>query len=290
MYRFLFRPRWLAFHALVIAVVVAFISFGFWQLDRLEQRRDFNTLLTGRLDEPVLTASQLNQSITAADTDPTLIADLEWRRTVLPGDYLGDERITIVNRSQGGRAGDNDVVAFAIDGVDDQLILVNRGFVPLDAEAGPPPAGPVVIEGILRLSEERGLGQLGDPATGDLEIAQRIDLERLDPQFDGRLLPVYLDLRATTPSSTSLTPDDPASAAEFPQPVALPELGDGPHLSYAVQWFIFATAVAIGWVLAVRRSVRRRRHAMTAADTTTDTTASLDSTTTPASREESVAH
>ncbi|NDA77412.1 MAG: SURF1 family protein, partial [Actinobacteria bacterium] len=42
-------------------------------------------------------------------------------------------------------------------------------------------------------------------------------------------------------------------------PLALPELSDGPHLSYAIQWLIFSAAVVIGWVLAVRWSVSRRR-------------------------------
>ena len=41
--------------------------------------------------------------------------------------------------------------------------------------------------------------------------------------------------------------------------MSLPELTEGPHLSYAVQWFIFSAAVAVGWVLAVRKSVNARR-------------------------------
>ncbi|KGA10281.1 MAG: hypothetical protein GM46_5615, partial [actinobacterium acAcidi] len=33
---------------------------------------------------------------------------------------------------------------------------------------------------------------------------------------------------------------------------------EGSHLSYAIQWLIFATAVIVGWVLAVRKSVANR--------------------------------
>ena len=43
-----------------------------------------------------------------------------------------------------------------------------------------------------------------------------------------------------------------------PQPIAEPELGEGPHLSYAVQWFLFSAIAAVGWFLAVRRSHRVR--------------------------------
>jgi hypothetical protein len=46
---------------------------------------------------------------------------------------------------------------------------------------------------------------------------------------------------------------------DLPEPVATPDLGEGNHLAYAVQWFIFAIAVAVGWVLAIRRSIATRR-------------------------------
>jgi cytochrome oxidase assembly protein ShyY1 len=53
-----------------------------------------------------------------------------------------------------------------------------------------------------------------------------------------------------------LIESSPPEPEPFPEPVAAPELSEGSHLSYAVQWFVFATAVAVGWVLAVRRSAR----------------------------------
>jgi cytochrome oxidase assembly protein ShyY1 len=55
----------------------------------------------------------------------------------------------------------------------------------------------------------------------------------------------------------ALEQSDPAESALL-ESVPLPGLDSGPHLSYAIQWLIFATAVAIGWVLAVRWSLRRR--------------------------------
>ena len=50
-------------------------------------------------------------------------------------------------------------------------------------------------------------------------------------------------------------------ATPYPAPVTLPELDDGPHLSYAIQWFTFSAAVVVGWVLAVRKSIRTRQAA-----------------------------
>ena len=55
-----------------------------------------------------------------------------------------------------------------------------------------------------------------------------------------------------------LTESDPPEPGGPLEPVAEPSLDEGPHLSYAVQWFIFSALVAIGWFLAVRRSRRVR--------------------------------
>jgi cytochrome oxidase assembly protein ShyY1 len=63
------------------------------------------------------------------------------------------------------------------------------------------------------------------------------------------VVPVFLDLIESDPDST----------AADPEPIPLPELSNGPHLGYAFQWFIFAACVAVGWALAVRRSLAKRR-------------------------------
>jgi cytochrome oxidase assembly protein ShyY1 len=54
-----------------------------------------------------------------------------------------------------------------------------------------------------------------------------------------------------------LNHSEPPESGAFPEPIAEPELGEGPHLSYAVQWFLFSALVAVGWLLAVRRSLKR---------------------------------
>jgi cytochrome oxidase assembly protein ShyY1 len=238
---FLLRPKWLAFHLLVVTGIVAMINLGFWQLRRLDERRDFNATVEARFDEPVVALDTL----LGPGVDPD---DIEWRPVTASGTYVPDEGLVVVNRSQNGRAGENVVTPLRLD--DGRILLVNRGFVPLGTTVTAPPSGVVTVEGIARPSEERRTGQLSDPAEGELTEVQRLDLERLAPQLPGEVVPVYVDLLRSSPA------DDPAL-----QPVTRPDLSEGSHLSYAVQWFIFSAAVAVGWVLAVRRSiaVRRRR-------------------------------
>ena len=145
-----------------------------------------------------------------------------------------------------GRAGDLVVTPLELD--DGRILLVERGFVPLDTDSAAAPSGDVEIVGRLRPSQERRRGQLSDPAEGDLTAVQRIDIDRLAGQLPGPVVPMYVELVSSTPAETG----------PFPEPIEVPELDEGPHLSYAVQWFIFAVCVAVGWVLAVRHSLRSR--------------------------------
>jgi cytochrome oxidase assembly protein ShyY1 len=243
MFRFLISPRWIAFHLLIIATVVAFVGFGFWQLDRHEQRQEFNSRLLARIDQPSVPIADVQAALASG----TAVEDLEWRPITASGTYLPDEQLVVVNRSQLGRPGDNVVTPLQLE--DGQILLVNRGFVPLGT---PPPSLPgpeVEVRGLIRVSQVRQRGQLTDPSDIRLTEVQRIDIDRISEQLPATPVPFYLELEASRPSES--TP--------FPEPVIRPELSAGPHLSYAMQWFIFALAVVVGWVLAVRRSAQRRR-------------------------------
>ncbi len=243
MYRFLVRPRWLAFHALCLLGIVVMVNLAFWQLRRLDERREFNATVSARIDAPVRSLDEL----LPPDAEPTTsdaVDDLEWYRVRASGTY-GDGQVIVINRSQGGQAGQNVVTPLRLD--DGRWLLVNRGFVPLTAEVPTAPAGTVVVEGRLRASQQRGFGQVSDPSEGVLTEVRRIDVERLRQQLDGEVVPLYLDLVASRPAE-----------GDLPVPVPEPDLSEGPHLSYAVQWFIFSAAVAVGWVLAVRWSLRTR--------------------------------
>jgi cytochrome oxidase assembly protein ShyY1 len=240
MYRFLFTPRWIAFHLLVIAAVVAMINLGFWQLRRLDERQAFNEAVSSRIDLPP-------EPITDVVTMPNLRLGVEWRAVEASGTYLPDEQFVVVNRSEGGVAGDLVVTPMQLD--DGRILLVQRGFVPLGETAAPAPTGEVDIVGRLREPQVRRRGQVSDPEEGELTEVQRIDFERLSPQLPGYPVPMWVELVSS----------EPAETGPFPHPVAVPELTEGPHLSYAVQWFIFSIAVVVGWVLAVRKSLNDRR-------------------------------
>ncbi|HEX5950122.1 MAG TPA: hypothetical protein VFZ96_03895, partial [Actinomycetota bacterium] len=60
------------------------------------------------------------------------------------------------------------------------------------------------------------------------------------------------------PLAMQLEEQSPAQDGDMPVVVPRPELDEGPHLSYAVQWFIFATIALVGFVVLARREARDR--------------------------------
>ncbi len=241
---FLLRPKWIAFHVLVFVAIALMISLAFWQLRRLDARRAFNDTVTERIDQAPVPFDDL---LPEAIAEPTAV---EWRQVTVSGDYLADQ-IVWFNRSQDGLAGSN-VLTALVDG--QSTVVINRGFVVLGDDVPDAPSGAVEVLGRIRVPQGRQLGELTDNTDGPLSEVRRVDLERLDAQLPGELAPVYLDLIGSIPNIT----------ASDPVPVPPPTLDEGPHLSYAVQWFIFSTAVLLGWVLAIRRSIATRERKLAA--------------------------
>ena len=99
------------------------------------------------------------------------------------------------------------------------------------------PAGRVTVTGLALPPD-----QVSDPAVVSPAIVTRIDLGRSDLPY--RLLPVYVLLQSQAPAQAS------------PEIVAPPGFDDGPHLSYAVQWFSFATIAVVGCVVLLVRDRR----------------------------------
>ncbi|WP_420453519.1 SURF1 family protein [Ilumatobacter sp.] len=243
MARFLLRPRWLGFHALVLAAIVVMANLGFWQLDRLDERREFNAVVAARSERDPVPVGEVLDRLADGELDPE---SAEWIPVTVTGTYSADQVIEF-NNSQGGRAGDDVLSALVTDG---PTVVVNRGFVPLGFDLPAAPSGSVEVLGWIRPSEERDRGSLTDADDGStITEVRRIDLDLLARRFPGEVAPVYVQLIASSPP---VGPGDP-------DPVTPPDLGEGPHLGYALQWFTFAVAVAVGWVLAVRRSLAQRR-------------------------------
>lgn len=241
-YRFARRPKWIFGHVLAIVAVVGFVNLGFWQLRRHDERAAENSVVEER---GAATAMPLGELLARHGPAPEA---LEFRRVVLIGKYVPDEEVLWQARTLRGVSGHDVLTPLATER---GVVLIDRGWVPIDATGPPvaeasPPSSEVQVVGLIRRGSTRsGLGPR-DPATGRLDRVSRVDIARLRQQVTGDLFPFYVLLES----------QDPTQAGSLPLPQDPPEVGSGPHLSYAVQWFVFAAIAAVGYPVLLRRTAR----------------------------------
>jgi surfeit locus 1 family protein len=175
---------------------------------------------------------------------------LVYRRVSVSGTYETEREVLLAARTLDGRAGHHVLTPLRTE--DGLLVVVDRGWVPLEESDPPvaaaaPPSGVVEVDGLLLPSEPaRRAGAFGDGS--GLEFVSAVDLDRLGGWLGEPLAPL----------SVRLQDQRPGNAGALPVPAPLPETNEGNHLSYAIQWFLFAGVVAVGFPLLVRRTARDR--------------------------------
>lgn len=242
------RPSFRKIALLVVTIVVAgvCVRLGFWQLGRLHGRRDINAQIAAGFAQP----PQQLTNLLAQATDPHQLA---FRRAEAAGTYDPAHEVILYGRtSAGGDTGNQVLTPLLLD--DGTALLVDRGWVPL-AQGEPPvggpaaaPSGRVDVAGVLFPPDAETATAAG--ASPVLQVT-KIDPGKLGAQLPYPILPVYLVLQEQRP----------AQAGGLPEPAPLPELTEGPHLSYAIQWFAFATIAVVGYGVLVRRDRREGRGA-----------------------------
>lgn len=218
----------------VLGLAALFVRLGFWQLDRLEERRLDNLSGETRLEaEPVELETLLAEG-------PDLEA-IRYRRVTVRGTWDLSHEVLIRSQVHLGQAGFHVVTPLVFD--NEGAVLVNRGWVPLTMEQPPvtaePDGGEGEIEGWVALTQTKPALGPEDPA-GQLTVFNRVDIGRIMEQTPYDLAPVYvvaLGERGT----------------DLPVPVTPPDFANaGPHLGYAIQWFGFALIGVVGFYFLLR--------------------------------------
>lgn len=234
--------RWLLLAAFVVALGFTFVSLGNWQLDRLDQRRDRNANVV---------AHEHAQAIPFERAFGRTIAESDqWQRVEVTGTFLADKQLQVRYRSLGEETGWE--LLTPLQTAAGQTVLVDRGFIARPAaEDFPkvypaPPSGEVKLVGYVRRNEQ------GKPnATSVAENTVRlINSDAIAPWLGRPLVNGYI---------SALTVDPPQSGDL--KPITPPPLDEGPHLSYALQWFSFAAIAGFGLVVLIRNDVRDAKKA-----------------------------
>ena len=242
--RRLASPGWVASHLFALAMVVLMVNLGFWQLRRLDERRANNAAIASAMSQA---PSDIAAYLDSRGLPP------EFTAVAAKGVYLPDAEVRIANRSRGGQPGF--WLATPMELADGRAVAVVRGWVPrrsvvgLDDRSAAPPPGEVTVAGLAFDSVEGGRVGVTDP--GETPEISRMDLVRFEEVSGVDVEDVWIRLRAQSP----------AQPEGLPEPVPDPKLGEGPHLSYAFQWFFFSAGTVVVYALILRRAVRGRQEA-----------------------------
>ena len=234
--------RWAFMTAFVVALGFTFVNLGQWQLDRLDQRRDRNASTAEHENAPI-------QSFEEAFGQPILDSD-QWQRVEVRGTFLADKQLQARYRSFDGKTGWELVTPLQTAG--GQVVLVDRGFV--ERPAGQdfpkvfpaPPAGEVHVVGYVRRNEQGNTNQM----TPTENTVRLINSDTLTQELGLPLVNGYLSLIEVTP----------AQSAEL-VPITPPPPTEGPHWSYAMQWFAFTAIAGVGLVILIRNDIKDRKRA-----------------------------
>lgn len=231
--------RWSLLIAFVAVLGVVFVAMGEWQLDRLAQRRERNATTIANEQSPVRPYEQVFTHLIA---DPD-----QWQRVEARGTFDADHQFIVRYRSNGNLDGYEVVTPLqTASGV----VLVDRGFIPLPrgvqipSTAPAPPTGEVTVVGHVRRNE-KGRRAAITPVDNQMRL---INSDAIATTLPYPIKSGYIGLLTVQPEQSG----------GF-QPIQLPDLSEGPHFWYAVQWFMFTAIGVAGIIVFIRADLRARR-------------------------------
>lgn len=236
--RALFSRQWLLPTVAVVAGMIFLARLGFWQLDRLEQRRERNAaLITALESEPV----DLNEA-----TLPDDLVSLKDRDVLAQGEFDFMYQGIVKLQTFQGQPGVNLVAPLVLAG-GKTAVLVDRGWVPETANrADYDEPGPITINGYIALTQT--INRTGASSTITDELAwYRVDIDAIQVQVPYKLLPVYI---RQAPEEDNQKPPLRTEREV--------DLSEGPHLGYAIQWFLFSTILGVMYIALVNKDLPKK--------------------------------
>jgi cytochrome oxidase assembly protein ShyY1 len=213
-----------------LALVILCLWAAQWQYHRGVDRHARNSVISAQSQLPTIKFQDLSDDI----------ATYEWRKISLEGVFDDKNQILLRNRYHDGVYGFEQLTLFIFD---KQKIWVDRGWIKAGSDATVPPQlqptleEKISINGRLRLDSSLPQGKFFAVSN---DSARNL-ISQLDARKGIQTEDFYIDLISSSDASMN-----PAV------PVELPELSDGPHMAYALQWIFFAALVVYG-----RRLIRK---------------------------------
>lgn len=224
------------FVAFAILAAALFVRLGIWQLSRLQERRARNHLVFGQMEAPPVDVTELPKDTALA----------HYRRVRVSGERDYDHELVYAARTHNGAPGVDLLTPVRIPG-SDTAVLVNRGWVYS-------PDGATVDLAQFRDLDSTFEGYVEEfpPGPGGAFSNSPRTIARLSHAIAAKALPYPI-----APFYVVLGADRVVIAdtkTRQPTRIGAPDLDDGPHQSYALQWFSFALIALIGAGVVVKQS------------------------------------
>ena len=245
-YRFLLTPKWIAITLICIFMLPAFQALSNWQWHRLADRQTYNVQIQEQIDKQPVSITEL---ITTDGESKVAPDDSQWRSVELTGTWMQAEQVLVRKKSLESDLGLWVVTPLKLN--DGTVVMVNRGWTaaansavdsPTVANA---PAGEIELLGRLREVQERT--KPGPTDLPDGQVDRIVPLEIVDSPET--LSNAYVEMTASRPDSKG------SDIRTLPAP----EVTEGAHRSYAIQWMFFEIMTVIGWIILVRNEVKEQR-------------------------------
>lgn len=239
---FLYSRRWIGYFALFVVFAIACVYLGNWQFDRRAQARAEISRIDRNYDAVPVPLAQALPDPSHFDVDAH-----KWLTVTIEGTYEDD---AVLSRNRPGPAGVGADVIVPFRTTEGRVFFIDRGWVP---------ASGTDMEDVL--------DTIPGPATGTVEVVAR--LRASEPEVDGRSSAGRTVASINVPELALLTgvsgevytgtygmlvSESPAADHGMLPPK--PERDEGPHLSYALQWYVFILIGAIGVGYAARQEYK----------------------------------
>lgn len=229
MIRMLLSARWLGFAAFVLLIAGASIRLGLWQWHKWEARLDRNEIVAAMLKQDPVPLDKGGETGEWSE-------DAEWTRVTVRGTFDTKHELSVKFAVRDSQPGVEIVTPLVL--ADGTAVLVNRGWIPSDNTGTrpvlpPPPKGTVQVTGFWH--PDNGAGpEATRPQNGQIRAIDSQELQHF----------VGTDLRD---GFVGLEKQQPAASGELVTEEG-PELGQGPHFFYALQWWFFAGLAIVGYI------------------------------------------
>nr|WP_202487070.1 SURF1 family protein [Streptomyces sp. SID8354] len=237
--------QWVILTLVGLVLIPVMIKLGFWQFHRHQHKVAQNAQIAHNLAATPVPVTDLTA------VGRTLPHGEMWRRVTATGSYDTAHEVVVRQRTAADEQKIGYYVLTPLVLGNGQAVVVNRGWIPAgdDLTKFPhvpaAPKGTVTVTGRMMADETTAASGIKD--TKGLPPRQVMLINsRQQAKLSGRpMLGGYIE--------------QTAPKADTPEQVPEPDHDSiGPHMAYAVQWWLFAAAVPVGWVVLVRRERRDR--------------------------------